>query len=226
MNQKQPAKGFDIFTSHALARELYGRCYSDIKEIIDSTRNNRFELNLPALIFLATNLTFACEVFLKIAVYLEKREVASGHNLKDIYLKLSPHNRKILSENFNKNVGSLPDEPNLRVIFIRTRIEYAPPSDEPSLDEVLKNRESAKDLSEFLGMVGSSYNYWRYIFQNSTEKTNHYEFHYHSLCTLCQMLDLWIFSGRDYLKLGRSTPSGDGILKHPDKKIEVMSFKI
>lgn len=54
---------------------------------------------------LATNLSFACELYLKSILMNEKQEIISGHKLLELYKQLKDDTKKELEMEFNKNKG-------------------------------------------------------------------------------------------------------------------------
>lgn len=76
--------------------------FYEISCIIDS---KKIMFQYKYLSVLATNLSFACELYLKSILMNEKQEIISGHKLLELYKQLKDDTKKELEMEFNKNKG-------------------------------------------------------------------------------------------------------------------------
>lgn len=184
-------RGYDVVAATGVARAFYLRCYPELQQLIADARASKPVFDIPAAIVLATNLTFACETYLKTALYMNNRKTPDSHNLKKIYSEFNDHLKNEFSKNYALLISKLPEEIGVRLLAIQT-VEPGGKFDDVDIAKIEEKERRAKVLPSFLGIVGDSYTSWRYSHQYHLGRVNQFEFHYYYLCIVCCMADEYI----------------------------------
>ncbi len=111
---------------------------------------------LPNQIFIFTNLSFACELYLKIVLSLEGREPPEHHDLWRIFNIISEANRKEIESGFGARFGEAGQDDLRHALAVQLRVhgfDYPP---DTGADDKLDSFERTSDLKRILKYTGSS----------------------------------------------------------------------
>jgi hypothetical protein len=149
--------------------------------IADAPQN----LDLPSYICLATNLIFACELFLKVGLVLQGTSPPRTHNLYDLFRRLYDAKQSELNSAYEDKMRNHPEGvAKSHTVFLYNATGMLPPEHEPESSEPTRLQNVLKD-------TGDSYNTWRYLFQSLTRTPEHLmiTFHHVPLHIFCQTMD-------------------------------------
>lgn len=132
------------------------------------------------IIFCATNLAFATELFLKAAcVSCSGIAPPGGHNLRKIFMNIPKHDRKEIISSYDEIFALKYCHLSNGEIWFKLN------------DGDLPNDKRPTSLMEVLGHYSASYEDWRYIFaiRNDANPSNLRGLHYSRLMCLCEAID-------------------------------------
>lgn len=143
-------------------------------------------VEISEVIFLASNLIFATELYLKIGIRLQKTQPPRSHNLLLLHSNLLPENRARINDRYELQMRQYRNTKlaTSHDLFLSLEPEEAP----IETDQDLENRTKIQGV---LMGTGDSYTTWRYLFSElkETEPRRLLSFHHTGLHFLCQTLD-------------------------------------
>ncbi len=139
--------------------------------------------DVAEIAFLATQLTFATELYLKVGLALHQTVPPHWHSLIDLFNKLHEANRRRLQTSYSLKMSHLTE-------FTAISLELATRTpDEPP--EARTEQEGSKTLIKMLSETGDAYKTWRYLFQAPARPPSQFliSFHHAGLDVLCESMD-------------------------------------
>jgi len=167
---------------HKNTMELLGKRSENAEEA------NRKFTSAGNLVYLAVNLIFACESYLKTFVMMSNKTIPENHNLWKIYKVISAEARAVIEKEYYAEIAKRPNRRSLHTLL---SLEPHIPKDD-LVSRLRKNEEispkgSFDSLDRILKDTGDSYHAWRYLFESepSKDKEKVLRLHYDHLDCLC-----------------------------------------
>lgn len=150
--------------------------------------------NTDQLIYSATNLIFAAELFLKSLYLVFGLKPPQNHNLWKLYTGLPKKLQEIVEGDFGAKFATLENTASLHIVHARAQL-----SQEEVESAVSSARKSVKPnasgsntgLRQALKETGDSYRAWRYLFQglNNGRRQQVLHLHWPHLDCFCGVVD-------------------------------------
>nr|WP_321252925.1 HEPN domain-containing protein [uncultured Ruegeria sp.] len=172
----------------------------NVKVIFDQVPANKdlaaahFGANTDLMIFSATNLIFAAELFLKSLYLVIGLKPPQNHNLWKLYTGLPKKLQEIIEGNFGAKFAALENKASLHIVHARAQL-----SQEEFESAVSSERKPVKPnasgsntgLRQALKETGDSYQAWRYLFQglNNGRRQQVLHLHWPHLDCFCGVVD-------------------------------------
>lgn len=147
--------------------------------------NNPENPPIHEIIFCATNLAFATELYLKAACYAcSASKPPGGHKLLTVFNSIPKIDREKISVRYEKLLASKYGQLANGEIWLRLNDDDLPTDKRPT------------NLTEVLGHYSTSYEDWRYIFaiHKNANPSNLRGLHYSRLMCLCEAIDKYLQS--------------------------------
>ncbi|GAW36842.1 hypothetical protein RA2_03917 [Roseovarius sp. A-2] len=151
-----------------------------VEDIFSKWPNDQPHPPVHEIIFCATNLAFATELFLKAAcVACSGKVPPGGHKLRTIFMNIPKHDRQKIIAKYDKIFASKYCDLRNGEIWFRLNDSDLPAEKRPT------------SLLEVLDHYSTSYEDWRYIFaiRNDANPSNLRGLHYSRLMCLCEATD-------------------------------------
>jgi hypothetical protein len=156
------------------------------------------------LAFMAANLIFAVELYLKTLLLLEEKETTAGHDLPQLFAELSVEAKAKIQQALEHEIEALPRGVacTIELRGDRTPNTAADASDPPK-------RAAASPLDIILNDTGSSFTSWRYFYEIPRDRAFiTHRIRHVGLSTLCRILDR--HARRRLMSGGLAMDRGDG----------------
>jgi hypothetical protein len=142
------------------------------------------EYDVAEIAFLATQLTFATELYLKFGLTLQRTVPPYCHNLISLFDKLNEEIRRRLEASYRSKMSDYAEGTATSLILLATRT----PDEQPGESA---ERGTGATLREVLKETGDAYKTWRYLFQAPSRTPGQYviSFYHVGLDVLCDSMD-------------------------------------
>ena len=182
---------------YTMGLSIAKRFHSEVSVIIDAIpatldEANYFLADIGKHSFVAINLLFACELYLKIALSITGREPPESHDLWKLFKNLPAVDQQAINEEFLKEFAKYPKAFTGNLLLTQT-----PNLSEKEVLEALRLDEKSAPKGEYISLIRvlkdtkDSYLIWRYVYQSFSESKNHrvIRFHWSHLHCLCIVLE-------------------------------------
>lgn len=122
MNETQIEK----LNNMLMSADSFYKASSKCIDIIKVPDENRYEAVPVLIVPFIVNLSFACEIYLKILIFNRTQKIVKGHCLDELFLKLPQKEQNDIKINININKNSNFDKElkNIKNIFTEFRYSY------------------------------------------------------------------------------------------------------
>lgn len=172
----KPSEKFDFITSLASANTFHNVAKGCLNQYKNTNKIS------PTIVFAsATNYGLAMELYLKTLIIMEGISKPHGHNLDDLYNKLSSNIQKRL----NREYKSLDGETRKDILYLRASLENSNPNNPNNVPERgTKLKQLFKNNNDIFVM-------YRYMFeQGRTKEWQYFYFEYGNFDLACEALKM------------------------------------
>lgn len=172
----KPSEKFDYITSLASANTFH-----DVAKGCLSQYKNTNKISSTIIFASATNYGLAMELYLKTLIIMEGNNKPHGHNLDDLYNKLSP----CIQKRLNKEYKSLDGEIRKETLYIRASLEKSDPNNSNN------NPVRGTKLKQLFKNNKDIFIIYRYMFeQGRTKEWQYFYFEYGNFDLACEALKI------------------------------------
>jgi hypothetical protein len=145
-------------------------------QLLSDPTSQRLDLSL--LIFLATNMTYCCSVYMKTALLLNGRQTSRSYDVRKLFNMLPQAAKKIIEDNYIRYFPLIPDARAPRVLQIGVGAGATRPLNQEDIS-----------LRRLLKETGGTFQEWRYLSITKMNPDRPLIFHHFGLRVLCNVLD-------------------------------------
>ena len=146
-------------------------------------------IDFPRLLVCATNIVFACELYLRAFLLMEGKEAEDTHNVWSLYRKIEKTNKEMVEKRYESILANLElSDVDLRGIVVLVRYTGEITKNDVDYTRSIFENELYR-LSDVLVATSESYSGWRYIFERRPVSRKHFCLYYAQLLCLCEAID-------------------------------------
>lgn len=182
MARKKKIENYDIVFAVNQARIFFSSVSDELDDLCKYRDPDVDTLDIPLVFFIATNLCFSAELFLKFVILIENKDPSPTHDLWSLFCTISPRNRRSIEIKFAEIVNNATHCKS-KIISIRY---------EGKLNDNNASEKPARfeGLHQMLRQTRNAFTMYRYAGDHVGDRsTTKLDFHHFGLRCLCGAVD-------------------------------------